>query len=267
METGHVSVGETRIYWASNGSGPAILFIHAGVADSRMWADQMALDGYRSIVLDKRGYGNTAWVPGPYSDSDDSMAVLDRLGVETATVVGCSMGAGTTLDLAIDHPDRVDRVVLAGAFPSGWVPEEGWEEMPLEKEAATAAEAGDFDRMMEIDYQMWLVGYGRSESEVDPAHRDLFFDMDRAPVITEAEREVHQMGFEKKLDDHLDAIRMPALVVVGIHDEPLLVKAARYMAERLGQGDPVIIDGAAHLPSLEQPHAFNDALITFLQTH
>jgi pimeloyl-ACP methyl ester carboxylesterase len=224
----------------------------------------MSIDGYRCIAYDKRGYGRTPWEAGDYSDTDDALAVLDQLGVETAVIVGCSMGGGTTLDLAIRHPDRVDGIVLVGAFPSGWTPADGWEESPLEEEAAAAAEAGDFDRAVEIDLQMWLVGYGRSADEVPEDLKELFRDMDRVPVTTQNEREKHQIGFTTRFNDYLHEIESPALVVVGANDEKLLVDAAHHMAAVLGGSTPVVIDGAAHLPSLERPEVFNTVLGDFL---
>ena len=77
MESGYIETDGTRIYYEAAGRGPAILFIHAGVADSRMWRGQMEIDGHRSIVFDQRGFGKTTWVPGPYSNRADSLAVLD----------------------------------------------------------------------------------------------------------------------------------------------------------------------------------------------
>lgn len=252
------------LHVVEQGAGQPILFIHAGVADSRMWRDQMDLDGYRSIAFDKRGYGKTPWVAESYSDTDDSLAVLDQCGVESAVVVGCSMGGATALDLAINHSERVDKLVLVGAYPSGWVPPDGWEENPLEEEGMEAAKAGDIERVVEIDYQMWVVGYGREASAIDPAHKQLFFDMDRTPAATEVERNEYQTGFEIRLNEHLDEIETPTLVMVGAHDEKLLIDAAHYMAAKLGDTDAVIIEDAAHLPSMEQPEAFNRALLSFL---
>lgn len=249
-----------------SGDGPAILFLHAGVADSRMWRHQTDLPGFRTIAFDKRGFGRTPLVSERYSDTTDAIAVLDRLGVGSAVVVGCSMGAATALDLAIDHADRVDGLVLVGGFPSGWEPEDGWEETPLEAEAVEAFRAGDLERALQIDYLMWLVGYGRDAADIDNAHRDLFFEMDRIALATQAERDEYQTGFEKRLNHHLDEVECPTLVVVGAHDEALLIKAAKYMADRLSEREAVVIDGAAHLPSMEQPQAFNRALQGFLDS-
>ena len=246
------------------GEGPAILFIHAGVADSRMWEDQIGLNGFRTIAFDKRGYGKTPGPRGPFSDTTDSLTVLDQAGVDSAVVVGCSMGAATALDLTLDHADRVERLVLVGGFPSGWMPPDGWEEVPLEAEAAKAEEAGDFERVVEIDYLMWLVGYGRSEDAINPEHKELFFDMDRTPVQTQAERMEHHQGFGRDHNARLKEISVPSLIVVGEHDEPLLVDAAHHMASELEAGPAIVIPDAAHLPSMEQPEAFNEALVSFL---
>lgn len=255
-----------QLHIESVGEGPAVLFLHAGVADSRMWQRQMSFEGFRCVAFDQRGHGQTKWEPAPYSNRDDALAVLDHLEIDSAVIVGCSMGGGTALELAIDHPDRVDALVLVGAFPSGWVPEGGWEENPLEEEAVEASKRGDFDRVVEIDHQMWLVGYGRDPNDVDPAMNELFEDMDRIPVTTAQERWDNMSGFGKKINEHLEDIDVPTLVIVGAHDERLLIDAAHYLATRLSDHDAVVVDGAAHLPSLERPDVFNATLSGFLGT-
>lgn len=252
----------------SVGEGPAILFVHAGVADSRMWHSQIShfSKTHQVVAYDQRGFGRTPWVPEPYAGWEDAVAVLDRVGVDSATIVGCSMGGAIALELAIDHPHRVNGLVLVGAYPGGWVPEGGFVDNPLEDEAARAAKAGDFDRVVEIDLQMWLVGYGRSADLIDPAHRELFIDMDSTPVRTAAERDEYSRRFHTTLNDHLDEIESQTLVIVGAHDEDLLIEAAHHLADKLSDRPPVVIADSAHLPSLEQPTAFNRALSRFLET-
>jgi pimeloyl-ACP methyl ester carboxylesterase len=254
------------LYVESSGEGPAVLFIHAGVADSRMWAAQLEEFSatHQVIAFDQRGYGRTPWEPGPFSVREDALSVLDQLGVESAVLVGCSMGGGAALQLAISHPERVHGLVLVGAFPGGWVPEAGWEENPLEEEAEEASAEGHFDRVVEIDLQMWLVGYGRSADEVPQALKDLFIDMDRVPVTTATERWDHLEPFGKQINDHLDDIEAPTLVIVGEHDEKLLIDAAHHLAGRLGDNPAVVMNGTAHLPSLERPVEFNRWLRMFL---
>lgn len=250
----------------SAGEGRAVLFLHAGVADSRMWVDQLGEFSrtHRVIAFDKRGFGKTPWKPEPFSDTEDSVAVLDQVGVDSAVVVGCSMGGATALDLAVTHPDRVNGLVLVGTFPSGWEPPDGFEDNPLEEEATVALREGDLERLVNIDLRMWLVGYGRSDDDIDPRVKELFRSMDRIPVQSEAERNEHQRGFGRNLNEHLNEIDVPTLIVVGAHDEPVLLQAADYLAERLSDHPAVIIEDAAHLPSLEQPQRFNAVIRDFL---
>lgn len=251
-------------YVVTEGEGPVILFIHAGVADSRMWRDQMGTAGYRTIAYDQRGFGSTPFVPEPYTDRGDALAVLEQFGVDSAVVVGCSIGAGTAMELAIEDPDRVDGLVLVGAYPSGWLPDRGFEDNPLEEEAERAAEAGDLDRVVEVDYLMWLVGYGRSEDKVDPGHKALFLSMDQVAVRSEADRNEHIRHRSFKINDRLDEIDTPTFVVSGAHDERAILDASNYLADRLSDRPVAVIEDAAHLPSLEQPAAFNIALQDFL---
>ena len=246
------------------GEGRPVLFIHAGVADSRMWRDQLGLEGFRTITFDKRGFGRTPLPPEPFSDTADAIEILDHLEVRSAIIVGCSMGGETALDLAIRHPERVKALVLIGAIPNGWKPDDGWKPFQWASEAAVASEAGDLERMVEIEFLRWGVGHGRSESDISPEFRELFFDMDRIALRTEDDRDEIQTGFDNDVDGHLDEIRCPTLVMVGSHDEPVFIEAAHYLASRLSHRPAVMIPGAAHLPSMEQPDTFNRELLAFL---
>jgi 3-oxoadipate enol-lactonase len=264
MEPGSVKVDNSEIHFVTEGEGPAVLFIHAGVADSRMWRDQMKLDGHRTISFDQRGFGNTRWVPGPYSNRRDALAILDHLEVDEAVMVGCSNGGEAALQLALVAPKRVAGLVLVGSAPRGWEPEGGWDDDPIWDQAVTASKAGDIDRVVDLDAQMWLAGPKRSLDDIDPQLLDLFQAMDRTPAETEAERDEHVQTLEPPTNDRLDEITQSALAIVGEHDHPDVLLAARYLAERLGDRDAVVLRDTAHLPSLEVPGAFNAALTGFL---
>lgn len=265
MESGFIDVDASLIYFESAGDGPAVLFIHAGVADSRMWRDQMDLKGNRTMVYDQRGFGRTEWSPGPYSNRGDALAVLDHLEVDKAVVVGCSNGGEAAMQMAIVAPERVAGLVLVGTAPRGWEPDGGWTEDPLWKEAVAAYKAGNLDRVVELDAQMWLAGVGRSLDDVDPDLVALFEAMDRVPAKTEGDRNQYVETLEPPTNSQLDQIASPTLVVVGEHDYPDLHEAARYLAGVLSTEDAVILPGSAHLPSLEVPEAFNTVLAPFLR--
>lgn len=262
--SGYVPAGRASLFYRAEGVGQPVLFLHAGVADSRMWGDQMGLEGFHTIAFDQRGFGKTKWVAEPYANRSDPLAVLDHLGVEEAAVVGCSNGAEAAMQLAIVAPERVSALVLIGAAPRGWEPEGGWEEDPLWDEIVAAFKAGDFDKVVEFDAQTWLAGPGRSLDDIDPDLLSLFREMDRAPQETESERNEYAQTLEPATNDQLDRTDAPTMVVVGEHDLPNLIEAAHYLAERLSDLAAVVLDDTAHLPSMDQPDRFNKSLAGFL---
>ncbi len=95
-KTGFAPADGAQIYYETGGSGPPLMFIHAGVADSRMWSEQLKSfsETHKVVAFDQRGFGETPWVPEPYADRSDVLAVMDHLDIESAVMVGCSIGGG-----------------------------------------------------------------------------------------------------------------------------------------------------------------------------
>ena len=102
-ETFTVVANGARLAGESAGTGSPVVFLHAGVADRRMWRTEMdrLKKTHRVIAYDRRGFGETESAPLPFSHVDDLEAVLDQLGCETATLVGCSQGGRISIDLAL----------------------------------------------------------------------------------------------------------------------------------------------------------------------
>jgi pimeloyl-ACP methyl ester carboxylesterase len=261
---GFVPSSKTSIYYHCEGEGPAVLFIHAGVADARMWESQMDLAGFRTIAFDQRGFGHTEWVAEPYSNRNDALAVLDHLEIDHAVVVGCSNGAEATMQMALVAPSRVSAMVLIGAAPRGWEPEGGWQEEPYWDDLVAAFKAGDYEKVTDYEARLWLAGPGRSLDQIDPSLVSLFKEMDLIPQSTESERNDHVETLEPPTNDQLDRIAAPTLVIVGEHDTPDLQEAARYLAGRLSDRPAVVLEDTAHLPSMDQPMALKTVLEGFL---
>ena len=94
VTSGFAASGDGRIYFQAAGSGPAIVFVHAGVSDRRMWDPQFEAfaNDYQVIRFDLRGCGKSSKAQGSFSNRDDLAAVLAAMGVEKAVLVRCSMG-------------------------------------------------------------------------------------------------------------------------------------------------------------------------------
>jgi pimeloyl-ACP methyl ester carboxylesterase len=266
VESGFIENGAAELYYESHGTGPALLFIHSGVADSRMWQHQLHLTGYRSVVFDQRGFGGTDWVSEDYSNRSDILTVLDHLEIERAILVGCSNGGEAALQVAIVAPERVSGLVLVGTAPRGWEPDGGWVDPEVWGKAIAAFEEGDYEAVARFDAELWLAGPRRRVEDIDPDLVELFQDMDLKPTRTEAQRDPFVQTLEPPTDEQLNAVNVPTLVMVGEYDVPQLHEAAEYLAERLSDRPHVVIPDSAHLPSLEQPEVFNAELTAFLAT-
>src|SRR5215213_7322991 len=144
-ETGMAEVNGARIYYEVAGEGEPLVLVHAGIADSRMWEGQFKAfaERYRVIRHDMRGFGRTALVDGAYSHHEDLRTLLDKLKVERAHLVGCSMGGGAVLDFALEYPQRVGNLVLVGSAVGGFGPDidppRQWDEI------LAAEQAGDLE--------------------------------------------------------------------------------------------------------------------------
>src|SRR3972149_5148331 len=106
-------VNRVELAYEEAGSGPPLLLIHAGIADRRMWDDTQGAfaDRYRVIRPDLRGYGETPLPDGTYAHWRDAAALLRALDAAPAHVVGVSNGGSAALDLALEAPELVDRLV------------------------------------------------------------------------------------------------------------------------------------------------------------
>jgi 3-oxoadipate enol-lactonase len=145
------------------GAGDAVVLLHAGPVDSRVW-DRVLADlaaTHRVVRYDARGSGRSSQPRAPFSFVDDLVAVLDYLGIARAVLVGQSLGGMVTIDAALAHPERVGGLVLVGAGRSG----DPWPEIPQLAALDEALEAGDVERATAIRLDLWAPL--RSDLEAD----------------------------------------------------------------------------------------------------
>jgi pimeloyl-ACP methyl ester carboxylesterase len=261
--TGTLEHAGARLYYETMGQGHPIVFLHAGIADRRMWDGQAApfAERYRMIRYDQRGYGRTTAVAGPHSHLRDLEALLDHLGVARAHLMGCSKGGRLALDFTLAHPERVSALVMVNSGAPGFQPSGGqprqWDEL------VAAFKAGDLARTNELEIQVWIDGAQRTPEQVDPAVRALALDMNGIALANEAAG----LGEEERPPDgagRLGELRIPFLAIATDLDDPDFIRAAEYAAAQVPGGQMALIQGAAHLPSLEQPAEFNRVVLDFL---
>jgi pimeloyl-ACP methyl ester carboxylesterase len=264
-ETGKADVNGALLHYEVAGEGEPLILVHAGIADGRMWDGQIEAFArrYRVIRYDLRGFGKTAMVDGPYSHHEDLRGLLDALGVERAHLVGCSMGGGAVLDFARRHPERAGALVLVGSAVSGFEadfdPPEQWDEL------VAADEAGDLERVSELEVRIWVDGPGRRPEDVDRTVRELVYEMNLIALRNDASGLGEEVPPDPPAADRLSEIQAPSLVVVGDSDQPFTLAAADLLASELPNARKVVMRGTAHLPNMERPEEFNGIVLEFLE--
>jgi 3-oxoadipate enol-lactonase len=248
------------------GDGPPLLLVHAGIADSRMWAplaDRLVGAGHRVITCDLRGFGQTPLEPGIVSHPADLVALLDELAIDRATVVGASFGGLVSLALALRAPERVGGLVLLDAALDEFEASEELEAFDAAEEAAL--DAGDIDTATELNVRFWVERPGaRDAADVDPAVCDLVRTMQRDAFVAQIDVDA-ELEKNDPVARRLGEIRAPALVVVGADDVADFVRIGERLVEEMaGAGPLATVPRAAHLPALERPAEVADLVLGFL---
>lgn len=268
--SGFAPINGAKIYYEIVGDGPPFVMIHAGVADSHQWNNEFTYfsQNYRIVRYDLRGYGQSEPVDGEYSNLGDLTALLDHLKLDSTPLIlmGCSMGGGLAMDFAFLHPSRVKALIMVGSGPSGLKLDVPTPDIYAEAEAAYNAK--DWDRLAELETQIFFDGTRRTPDQVDQSMRQLTVDMIRNSLNHEAK------GLGKRLPDtenpaapRLSELLCPVLIIVGEHDTPYILAAADYMLENVRSAQKALMDDAAHLPNMDHPAQFRQIVSTFLNNH
>ena len=244
-----VDAGSARLACWTEGTGPPVVLVHAGIADARMWDPlSAALAGdHRVVRYDLRGHGRSPLPPGPFRHVDDLAAVLAATTEEPAHLVGASLGGRVALDLALARPDAVRSLVLLGAVVSGY--EADVPPPPLWPQVVAADEADDLDALADAEARIWLAD---PDGTRVPEVLELVREMNRIALANERSGIAEERPVEPAAD-RLGALDRPVLVVDGGLDLDDIRLAADLLAERLPDVQRVRLPQAAHLPALERP--------------
>lgn len=252
----YVGVNGGQLWIEEAGDGPAVLFVHGGLGDSRLWQPQAAAlsDRFRCIRHDLRFYGRSTGPGEPWSTVDDLVGVLDALEVDRAALVGLSLGGGIELDAVLAYPDRFWGIVhVAG----------GVSDLPIdvysdEQEAAfeDAVESGDLETAMEIDFAVW------APLGADETFCELWLQTPDARGLPEGAAPLPREEARERLNE----IALPTLVVVAEHDPEALREVGATVARRIA-GARLVEIGSDHYLTLREPDVVTQLLGDFLTSH
>lgn len=276
FELQQVTIHRQQVSYRIGGDGPAILLIHGMAGSSRTWKDAMPLLARRFSVIapDLLGHGDSAKPLGDYSLGSFASGLRDFLGVlgiEHATVVGQSLGGGVAMQLAYQHPELCERLVLVNS--GGLGREVNWMLrtlslpgaefiMPVVFPSFVRDRGNDVSRFLHRHglrapriAEMWRAYVSLAE----PENRHAFVRTLRAVVDSGGQ------GVSAKDRLYLTA-RMPTLIVWGGADHIIPVAHAYEAHEAIAGSRLEVFEGVGHFPHAEEPIRFAEVLIDFIET-
>ena len=261
---GTANVNGTSIFYETRGKGFPIVFVSGGgILDRRGWDNQFETFAKTNHVIryDIRGIGKSARPDGPFSHSEDLYTLLTFLKIQRAHVAGLSVGGAIAIDFAIEHPEIVDRLILAAPGLSS----DAKSETNLESLAALTemVKTDGLDHVIQLTLDAPFV---LSKQNVSGGKKVLEIYLDN--------RDVFESGFplftlwqpiQPPAENRLANIRARVLIVRGDNDN----EAYASMTDRISEGIPdattVVIQGGTHFLHLEKPAELNQAMREFLK--
>lgn len=240
-DQGYVENAGAQIWNATYGSGSPIILLHGGLGNSGNWGYQvpaLVRSGYRVVLIDSRGHGRSTRDERPYTYelmASDVRAVMDRLMIEKAALVGWSDGACTALILASQDPVRVAGVFFfaCNMDPSG------------------------------VKEFIFTPVIGRCLSRHKRDYTRLSATPDQFEGFSEAVGLMQRTQPDYSTHD-LAAISVPVAIVHSEHDEFIQREHAEYLARSIPNAQFVFLPGVSHFAPLQRPEQFNSAILAFL---
>lgn len=253
---------ENAVAYDDRGAGSALVLLHGHPFDRSMWRPQLdALSTeFRVLALDLPGYGASP----PRSDTmtmrafaDTVVEVLDTLAIDRAVIVGLSMGGLVAMELGLGYPRRVNGLILAATTAEPVA--DGEREMRSTK-AALAQQRG----MLPLAAEMIADLFG-PDAERDHELACRIFAMMLATPPDGAAAALRGRAQRPDYSRLLSSLAVPAIVIVGAHDAHASETVVQQLVGALPDPELVRLADSGHLPNLEEPERFNEAVRAFAQ--
>ncbi|RKP53273.1 alpha/beta fold hydrolase [Pararobbsia silviterrae] len=256
---------DVRLHYFTCGIGRPVMLIHGFTNAGMTWMQQipaLTFAGYRVIVPDLRGHGlsDPATAVATVEDlARDLIALLDDLELDRSAICGLSLGGMVAMQLALDYPDRVDKLIVANSQASFAMPElesvvDGWIKLFAQPEGPLKRFEATWPAMLNGAFRESAAGRAAFESWSLLAKRT------SGASLSHIARGMRYFDVSERLAE----IRQPTLVVAGDEDRLFPVQNVRSISESIPNAEFELIQGAAHISSLDSPDAFNRLLLRAL---
>ena len=259
-------VGDINLCYEVHGKGQPLILITGFASAQNLWYSQVRAFSkrYRVVTFDNRGFGKSDKPAGPYTTkmlAGDTIALMDRLGIEKAHILGGSMGGMAAQEIAIEHPERLDKLILSSTSAGG---------QPLRDmlfgliEAATPGWNRSRPDLASANLQKFMVAMA-SRSFNGKLYQVLIMPLVRLQArLGRVKVPVGQLQamLSHNALERLDRIQVPTLVLTGREDRVMPEHSSEVLASSIKSAKLVVIEGGAHALGGER---FNKEVLAFLR--
>ena len=240
-QTAYAPVNDIEMYYAVYGAGEPLILLHGGLGHSDVWGGQIPAlaERFKVIAADSRGHGRSTRSAQPYSYAlmaSDVLALMDHLKIDKASILGWSDGGIIGIDIAINHPERLNKLFAFGA------------NVNVAGLRSDIAESVVFNKYIEVADQ----DYARLSKT--PKEYDAFLAQIGEMWATQPNYTSEQLG----------KITAPVAIADGEHDEGIRQEHNLEMANAIPGSKLVILKGVSHFAFVQKPDEFNRAVLDFL---
>ncbi|MFB0562334.1 MAG: alpha/beta fold hydrolase [Candidatus Lokiarchaeia archaeon] len=262
-----VKVSDINIYYEIHGEGAPLVMI-MGLSANKDWWHPYVLEQFskrfKTVLFDNRGAGRTDKPAIDYSIemfADDTLGLMDKLGIEKAHILGVSMGGLIGQEIALSHPERVDKLVLVSTTCGGSnsipVPEETLQIM------LSRGEMSDEERMRTTVDLLYPEEYRKNNPEIiEESVRRLMI----APIPIDAYMRQLQGAAQFNSYDGLHQINAPTIVLTGKKDVLLPWENSKILAKKIPGAKLVTFEESGHGMVSQNAEEFTKAVIEFLKS-
>ncbi len=256
-----------ELYYEIRGAGKPLVLISGLGYPLWQWHKMIPLlaEKFQTIAFDNRGVGQSDKPSGPYTAqmlAQDTVGLLDALGIEQAIIVGHSMGGFVAQAVALDFPQRVDRLVLCSTNFGGP------RHIPVTPEAMKVLGDVTSDAVTRFKNGL-VVSTAKGWAEKNPAMIETWIQWRIAhpiePAYYQAQMAIGLALFPEaaSFENKLSAVSAPTLILFGEEDQVVPPGNAALLAEKIAGSRTRILPNAGHFFPIEVPEAAAQALIEF----
>lgn len=258
IDTGYIEVNEGKLFYEIAGTGDNIVLLHDGMVHREIWDEQflMLAKNYRVTRYDRREFGKSTDPVGRYSHIEDLNQVFTQLNIDKAIVFGMSAGGGLAIDFTLKYPEKVTGLVLVGAVVGGY----GYTNHMTTRGGNIKSFEMFSDLQKTIEYFVMDDPYEIYRENVKVKERVMKLMMSNLHKPTN----VTILPPDRPAAKYLSEINVPTLVIVGEYDIPDVHAHAGVIHFGISGARREIILNSGHLVPMEQPEAFNTAVLAFI---